>query len=525
MALRSLGDGHILSIIFIIICAFLFNLAPFFVSGVPLGQQILSDAEGHIAAWQMALNSKVFSSDLILIKSMQALPAGQIASASILVLVPKYFKVDIFLWSVIVSFVTLFTFVIGIYFLVFVTLKDRLAACLISFFCIVPIHALGGSTFGFQALGYLPRDLALAVIVLILSLYFRAVYRENSRLMLLVFFILGLLANFYVSFVANIVLTLIFAEIIRLKKIRLNLILCGIVFILGALPTLVEFFAKDSHVAAVDLNLMRSYYRYLMATPFPEALRQYLRRFIIYAISLPLIYFFIIRKSKKSDQLLIWPWISLALASFILSVIGVYIETTTIYTKYLISRASLWFMLSSMVICFYGIRLFMKRIVVAKERIFTILVVSFIFLVQSNAPSIYKFLKASHNTASQKKEFHIAVAQLKKLTSEDEIILVPSSEFDDLAATVRVYSERGIYVCYKYGGVSIMDGALAREWKDRYQKLERVFTGANINSLLEFMQKENIRWAFVPENYLRDNGAISDSHIIAKVGRYCIIKR
>jgi hypothetical protein len=506
-------------------CAVLFSFLPFLVSGVPLQHQLLSDVESHIAAWQTALNPDVFANDKILQSGTKALPTGQILSSHLFVLIPKHFNIDLFSWSVLLSICTLLFFLCGLYLLVLYSLDDKLTAFLITLFSIIPIHALGGSTFGFQALGFLPRDLALSIIIYILLLYCHGVKNENSRSIKLTFFVFGLFANFYPSLFANIALTLVLAELIRAKKIHVACFWYGGLFLLGALPTVLDFSFKNYHSAPIDVKIMTSFYGYMMvARPFLSALRRYLRRFFLYAVFIPTIHYSVIRKSPDYEKRLLAPWNAIAISSFVLAVLGVYIESTTAFAKYLISRTSMWFMLSSMIICTFGLRIFFSRYLRKGANLFTVLAVSVIFLGQSNLPTVYRFLRDTYNNREQKREFHVAINELKKLTSYEDIILAPSEEFFDLAASVRTYSSRPIYVCYKYGGVSIMDGQIAREWQERYNDIDNVFESRNPKLLIDFMQQKNIHYAFVPNHYYSENDQLLKQHVVVNTGHYSIVK-
>jgi hypothetical protein len=113
---------------------------------------------------------------------------------------------------------------------------------------------------------------------------------------------------------------------------------------------------------------------------------------------------------------------------------------------------------------------------------------------------------------------------LRKLTEKDDVILAPTDEFYDLAASVRTYSLRSIYVCYKYGGISIMDGNIGREWWKRYQNTVRIFRDRDPKALVDFMQSEKIRYAFVPADYYKKNDPHLRERIAYQSGQFIIIR-
>ena len=133
-------------------------------------------------------------------------------------------------------------FFAGVYVLMRRSLDNRAYALLIAGALIIPVHTLGGDTLGFQALGYLPRDAALALVPFVLMLYVKAVREESlawlepfsrlpsskgagrdttARTALAASCVLcGLLCNFYVPLFPHLCATLLLAEVIRTRRIR-----------------------------------------------------------------------------------------------------------------------------------------------------------------------------------------------------------------------------------------------------------------------------------------------------------------
>jgi hypothetical protein len=435
----------------------------------------------------------------------------------------KILDIDLFKFSVFLSFVALLLFLCGLYFLIYYCLKDKLIAGLITFFSIFSVHALGGSVFGIQALGFLPRDLALALSMYILLLYFYAINRQSNFYALSAFFISGIFSNFYPLLFFQLVLTLLCSEIVRTRSLRFINVWCFFGFLIGALPTVIDILYKSTQAAPIDIEIMRSFYKYMIADFSLDTFRHYLRRFIIYGFLVTAIIFLVIRNADNSEKKKIHPWIAIAISSFILSVIGVYLESTTVFTKYMMSRISLWFILSSMVIISFGIRLFMNKFSEKKSIILTAAVVSAIFCLQSNIPTAYRFLRNTYINRNQTREFHAAIEKLKELTTKDDLIIAPSDEYNDLAASVRTYSLRPIYICYKYGGISVMDGTIAREWIEKYQNLQDVFKDKDPKKLIAFMKSNEISYALIPSWYYRDSLASIRRYIAADTGGYLII--
>jgi hypothetical protein len=508
----------------IVACAVFFNLLPYLVSGVPLQQQVLSDVEAHISVWQISLDPSVFPGDKILRAGLQALPTGQIIANQGLAWLARSLHIDLFTFSVVLSFCSLALFLCGLYFLLLTTLKEKVPAFLITFFSIIPVHALGSVTFGFQALGFLPRDLAATLAVFILILYFHAIERDSWKERYLVFLISGICANFYPLLFFHLALTLTLAEWIRARRIDLTCIGNGVLFLIGAVPTILDIALKSTQAAPIDVEIMRLFYKYMMVSADWNSLSRYLRRFLIYALLIPPVYLIFIRNAPETVRRRLLPWTALAMSAFCLSVAGVFLESTTAYGKIMLSRTSVWFILASMVIIAYGFYGFFQTYRPKTAVMLTVVAVTVIFLGQSNLPTVYRFLDDSHHTRDQKMAFHAAVSELMKLTEKDDVILAPTDEFYDLAASVRTYSLRSIYVCYKYGGISIMDGDIGREWWKRYQNTVRIFKDRDPKALVDFMRAEKIRYAFVPADYYKRNDPHLRERIAYESGQFVIIR-
>lgn len=513
-----------LHIICILIFAGILNFLPFFVSGIPLNRQLLSDAEQRLALWQDAVTPGIFGNDRILDASLKTLPPSERLVSSFFVSLSSFLHVDIFTLSVALSFVSLAVFLCGLYFLLYTSLKNRFFAFFIAFFCVIPVHCLSGDTLGFQALGFLPRDLASGIAVFILTAYFKAVNQGSQKLRLTSFFLLGLSANFYLPLFFSLFLTLLLAEIIRIRRVTPAVFYHGVSFLLGALPVFCALIFKKTAVTPVDAGLLRLYYNYMMVYPFSTGVIKYLRRFLVYAVLVPFFYFVVMRRPPSRDRDLLFPWYAVNLASFLLSLAGILIETFTTEARYFISRSSNWFMLSSMVIVLCGLNGFFREHKVRRPVFWTILVAGTLFLAQSNAVTIVRFLRTARAQREQRMDFFTAVDKLKQNSSPGDIVLTPSNEMPDIGTSVRTYAWRPLYVCYKYGGVAILDGGIARQWYFRHTRVRELFDHFTAASLFKLMRDEEIRFAFFPSEYYRAEEKALKKYLIAQTLYYAIVK-
>jgi hypothetical protein len=125
-----------------------------------------------------------------------------------------------------------------------------------------------------------------------------------------------------------------------------------------------------------------------------------------------------------------------------------------------------------------------------------------VFLAQSNLPTVYRQLRDGRAHRDDRRRFLAAVERVRELTPIDAIIAAPSPEADDLAATLRTYAQRAVYVTYKDGGVSILDGARARKWLADYRRQQRAYVCRRPGAFVQFMRDEGIDYALVPEGAL-----------------------
>src|SRR5207244_13641151 len=239
-------------------------------------------------------------------------------------------------------------------------LDNRAYALLIAGALIVPVHTLGGDTLGFQALGYLPRDAALAFVPFVLMPYVAAVRAESASFLAASCVLCGLLCNFYLPLFPHVCATLLLAEVIRTRRIRAAHVGCGVLFLIAAAPALVDGFGKRT--APVDVAILRMRYAFLMAWPPLEAVTRYLRRFLIDAVLVAGLWPVVRWSGSDDDRRRLEPWFAIAAAAFVLAVIGVYIETMTAAMKFLISRTSILLMLAAMPIACMGFEIVARRV-------------------------------------------------------------------------------------------------------------------------------------------------------------------
>jgi hypothetical protein len=522
--IRNFLRHPLLHIVIIIGGGISFSMLPRLVTKMPLHALLSSDAEVYATFMQIVQNPEVFARDDML-RQFELAPAGMRFLFQFLIKMAEILNVEILQWSIWVSFLSLILFLLGLYWLLYYWLENKLYAFVITFFSIIPVHVLGGTTYGFQALGFLPRDLALAVHIFVLLVYFQGLKRDSNVLIGISFLAMGILANAYPLLFFQLFAMLLFSELIRTRVLSKSLFVYAGLFLAGSAPAWIEIIFALPTAAPIDSELLRLRLGYMMAYPLDYAIFRYLRRVILYFGLMVLLYWPLSRWASNSDRRIIKPWKAIIVSSFVISVFGIVIETFTPYAKYSFSRASIWFTLSAMVIACIGLRIVFYKFFPRHSLWLTVVTISIIFAGQSNLPSIYRYLRDGYETREQRLAFHAAVGELKTLSGQDSLIVAPSTEMNDIAASLRTYSLRSVYVSYKDGGVAVNDGELARKWYNRYKEAQSMFDSRDSGYLLDLMVREDIDFAFVPANYYADSDPILDGRLVYQGEQYIIIQR
>lgn len=502
--------------------ATLFTLMPFAVSGIPLWHQLSSDAEWYAAVSAMTLDPHILTADQSF--TPDAKPSGERLVQWVFVHITDGLGLSLLQGSIVVSYASLIVFVCGIYMLTRYALGNSRYAFMVASFTVIPIHVLGGTTFGFQALGFLPRDFALSFLPIVLLLYCYAIRQPTPLYLILTYFVCGMLTNLYVLLFPHLFVTLLLAEVIRTHRIGWIYVVYGGAFGLGAVPAIVDVLGRVSAPTPIDLAIMQLRHSYMMVGPFMESIGRYLRRFIIYTVVVATLWFLVRRYGTDEEKDALRPWFSIVAGAFIIAVIGVYIESTTVHAKYFLSRTSLFLTLGAMMICCVGVEVTCRQWMGTRARAVAMAVVAGIFLLQSNLPSVYRLLRDSHATSEQRQRFLTAVERLKVISGIHDVVLAPSEIQMDMAASLRTYALRPIYVSEKDGGVSMLDGERGRKWLKRYRTLQEVLSSSDAGPLLRLMRDERIAYAFLPETSPPAQDKAIQPYVVANAEGFLIVR-
>lgn len=509
-------DGLFLSVIFL--GAMVINGLPWFLSGIPLSKQLSSDAEYHIVHWYEY--SKNYEGNFLQDKSFQLdiRPAGDLFADKIFVKIGDFFNINLPNLSIFVSIAALFLFLSGVYALGSFIFHDSFWAFILSLGSALPTFALGGTTWGFTTLGYLPRELALGFCLWLLLLFLYGKRKNIPELSFIVFFAAGLLANWYpISFI-HFTAVLLLADIIYGKKIAKEHFLYGILFFGGASFAVFDILSKAKLATPPDLDILRLRYDYMFISSFDYGIFHYLRRVILYLIWIPSLIFIYRKFLKDKIKEDISFWISIFVSSGIIMTIGVLLEEYTVYAKFLFSRTSLFFILASMIIStivltksfehFFLNRKF-KKIIVG-----SILLV--IFVGQSSIPTIYRSLADIAKNANEQRAFLSAINFLAEHTTAKDMIFTDPK----YSNKIRAYAMRPVYSSWKDGGVSLLDGRGGREWYTGYVENYKILQTKNLNQILEFSKNKKLSAIFIETGKIDKNPNLEGQFTHYQVGSY-----
>lgn len=505
----------------IIICAALFNALPWLLTGIPLEDQLSWDAKSFVNHWHRLLNPQVFVRDATLSRT---LPAMEELFVGLIAQTGQAFGFDMFRWSVGLSVAVLILFLLALYLVSFFTTRNRAFAFLITLAGIIPVKVLGAGKFGLRTLGFVPQYLAFALSLYLVLLYLFADRRQNQLLLLLFFFLCGTLANVYPALFLHMAGAFLFAEGFRRGGFSLRLLTYLASALLGAVPVVIYVLTHFAASTAIDFEIFRERYQYLMLYPPSPRSIYYLRTFLFYTLFLAFLVSYTKRLMTGEERERFFPWISIAKSSFLISFVGLAVETMPPCTKYLFSRTSLWFVLSAMILTPPLLRILFRERRFTRPLFAALTCSALIFLWQSDLIPISIKMKQAYDLRADRKSFLAAVRTLKEMSHRDDRVLAPSGPNSFLAEDVRTYALRSVYVAYQDGGISILDGAKARFWSDRYKKQLELFRDKDPEQLINFLIQEDIEFALLPQGIFQESPVLN-KHILATVGNYLIVRR
>ena len=163
------------------------------------------------------------------------------------------------------------------------------------------------------------------------------------------------------------------------------------------------------------------------------------------------------------------------------------------YMKFLLSRISVWFYLASMVIVAYtGYEIFIAKFgrSIKNTIVFSVLMLG-LLLGQTSILSTYTGIRDFKKDVDSYKQYLATILELKKLVPLGQIILSnPSKE----ASAIRAYGGYGVYVSWKDGNVSLVDGNAATKWFARYNETAKIFSQKNFFVIKKFAIEHDLQY-------------------------------
>jgi len=461
---------------------------PKWVTGLPFSQLLSSDAE----SWAYQLQ-KVELEDKQQVKSELTKPntAYYIRQLRAIIEISKITGLSETLISVYISIFWLIIWVFTFYEMAKFCLPDPRWAILPGLLAIVETHILGGSTLGFRALGFLPRDLASVIALLLVTLYVVGVSKSKGRLIISAYVGAGLLFYLYPPQSAVLFLVLAIADILREKKISFFLACSVTGYLLVCSPYAVDLLNTNAGGSFIDINIMRARNKFMLVTGFNLDSFRYLRRFAAHSLICFVSIWILFNKYKTKPNII--PIIYISISSFFLTIIGLIIESNTEYLRLFVSRASAYLTIGSLILCTAALSEYVRDKITPKRTI-AVCGVILALLLQTNLTTLIRYWT---QIASDREEIRAVMEMcecIKRSTEPASLLLVPYTEQKDIAATVRTYSEREVYVCDKEGGVSIVDAKAARDWEARVQKQNNILKTSDTATLAKFMFSEKISY-------------------------------
>lgn len=487
---------HIGILVFVFCIAYILNSTSYFLTGISPAYTQSSDATVHMVQWQEFSKNYAGNFDTdIMFQNYPGQPTGTLFIGNMLVHIGEFLHIHLLDWSIIFSAFSLILFLSGVYFLVLYSTRSPLLGLIISLISIIPVISLGLSSWGFLALGFVPKELSVGITVWLTILYLQGALHDSKKKIAVFFALLGLFANWYPPVFLHFALTLLTVEVIRQRGIRKEHFLYGLLFLAMAPVALYDVFVKAASFVPPILSIIIDHYGAPLQS-LSYLLVHYLRKQIIYIILIGALWYVYRRIMKKEYPPLMSFWYAIWWSTLLWSLIGVGIEVfAPLYMKYLISRISVWFYLASMIIVAYTayevwIWKFGRGM---KLRICFALILFFVLLGQTSILNVYANIMKNQKNAEDYAHYLSVVSQLQSVVPPKSLVLANP---DARANTIRTYGGVGVFVTAKDGNVTLFDGAAARLWFDRYKETQRVFSQKDFSAIQSYAATHNLEYYF-----------------------------
>jgi len=467
-----------------------FAFLPSWATGIPASRLLSSDAEYYAAVTQRLTDPLANTGDLSLAPDL--LPSTERASLIALANLARTTHADLLDAWVIYEILAALLFTAALYWLLVTATRSRAVSFVTTLIVSLGVHALGGSAFGFEPRGFVPRDAALGIAVLFVLAYLRT---GSDRSRACVFLACGVAANGYSPLFAHLVAVLWLGELAKRRRVTVPLIAFGVLAVLGALPTVIDVAATRVATAPPDPIVFQIRAGYVLVTPLLPALVQYLRRPLLAFAVIIIVYLSCRGRWTDDERARLIPFFRIGLAAALLSAFGVLFEQGTPLARLLLSRSAVFLILASIPICLLGLPI-AARGRVRRPPAVGLAAAMIFFALQSNILTDIRSVSAAVAQREQRLDLLRIATALTAQSEHGEIFLAPSEDADDVAASLRTYALRPAYVTYKDLGIVFYDGQRARALYSRWTESEVALQGDQ-GRLRDFMAAHEIRIAVV----------------------------
>ena len=467
-----------------------FTFLPSWLSGIPARNLLSSDAEYYAAVTQRLIGSTTPTVDAALATDL--LPVSEQAFLITLADIARAVHVELLDAWVVYELIAAMLFAAALYWLLIDVTRSRRISVIAAVVLSLGVHALGGSVFGFEPRGFIPRDLALGVAVVVVKLHTHA---GSDRQKAAIFLTCGILANAYSVLFAHLVGVLLLVELARRPRSAPTVVGFAVLAILGAAPTVVDVLATRIVTAPPDPDIYRLRASYVLVTPLSATVVQYLRRPLL-AFAAILALFVLCRGRWTSDERArLMPFFAIAIAAAAVAATGVALEQGTPLARLLASRASVFLILASVPLSLVGAPLALRGRISNHGLVGVGLAFAFL-AIQSNVLTDVRSITSGLETREERLDLLRAATELRLETADGDVFMAPSSDAQDVAAALRTYAGRPAFVTYKDLGIVFYDGARARDLFDRWMQSE-IALGSDRQVLMDFMAAHGVRAAVV----------------------------
>lgn len=370
---------------------------------------------------------------------------------------------------------------------------------LFSALCLFETHVLGGTTFGCAPFGILPREAALtmAVLILYIKLHNNINKSKISEIAFLAIYgATGFLFYFYPPQGLGLFLLIFGVDLLGVRKIKnLNLLLKSLlVFGVIITPFALTYLLATKNQTPVDPDILKQRNSFMLLTGFDSNTFLYLRRFLYQSVILILAGIYILRKKPNLMQFSKFHILkSFLFVSFVISVAGMTLEINPNLVKLFISRGSIFYALFFYLFCLFAL----NQCFAAKSKNFRkgfSLIIIILLVVNTNLSGFYRQCRAELFLRKKTLEFFSIIDRHKIIEDKKHVFLVSYSPERDYAAMFRTYSGKRVFVCDKEGGVSLVDGEMAKDWAKRQNIQKQIFSLSSLYEVKKFAKEINVTY-------------------------------